>query len=659
MTAPAAPLRLAYALDADGHPLLMPEGGEGLLAGLSGRREAYVPEWRGNDDSDAGMAVARIWSAQAGAAIERLRLLPDKLVRECLSTAGVSPSPQRAARAMLAFTPDMKKLAGPLPMPSGFQLSSPRADGGKGDVVWETEDDLVLTPLELKEALVFDGESLRTVEVDAPFHPFGERPQIGASLYLGFAAGGEPGAQLSLGIVPVAAGEPVALGGRPSAAQSLAVLRWESLDRERGFRRADLIADGSALFTAGGVVRLSIASGWSSSRPSIAPEGDPLLWLRVRLVSGSFFVVPRLQALFPHAVYASARQTHRNQSAEVERDGAGSFVRLGKANVAPGSVVIEADDPISGQPVLWQEVATLSGQTGGSRVFTLDPATGVLRFGDGREGAMLPEGLRYVTLIAFAVVAGAESAVAPDAIAKPLRRLVGVAGVRNPGAAAGGTSLESDEAAIRRGPATVKARGRAVTAADVAALALEAEGSNIVRAYAVAGVDATLDGVQRPGAIGVFVMSARRATDPADEPPRAGPAELAAVARHISGRVGPVLARVTVGNPGFTRIRVEAALVCRPGVDLGQVSGLAEAALGAFLNPETGSGNWRLGDTIRHSDVTRLILESTSEIESVPYVTLVTDGLRRAACSDTTLPTFNLPWPDRHEILASHAEDDA
>ena len=103
----------------------------------------------------------------------------------------ISPAPQRPAQALLTFSPDMKKLAGPLPIPTGFQLSSARADGRKGDVLWETEDELVLAPLELKEALVFDGAGVRAVAVDAPFDPFGARPQIGAALYLGFAAGGE------------------------------------------------------------------------------------------------------------------------------------------------------------------------------------------------------------------------------------------------------------------------------------------------------------------------------------------------------------------------------------------------------------------------------------------------------------------------------------
>ena len=652
-------LRLTYRTDAAGAPVLMPDGGDGLLSDITARRSAYVPEWRGSEESDAGVALARIFSAQAGAAIGRLRLLPEKVLRETLSLAGVSPAPQRGARVLLAFAPDMDRLAAPLPIPAGFQVTSKRADGGKGDVVWETEEQLVLTPLELVEALAFDGETARAVAPDAPFHPFGERPKLGAALYLGFTAGGAPGNMLSLGVLPEDDGAPVALGGRQAADQPQPVLRWETLDPDRGFQRADVAADASVTFTLEGAVRLAVPTGWGAARPPVAGRGEPRLWLRVRLVSGMFAEVPRLRALFPNAVAAVARQTFRTVSARVERDVAGSLVRLGKTDVVPGSVVLEVDDPVSGRPMVWDEAPTLAGRPGGERAFVLDPAGGVLRFGDGREGAMLPEGLRYVTLRAFATAAGAESAVGRDEVTKPLKRLPGLAGISNPAAAAGGTTRESDEAAIRRGPATVKARGRAVTAEDIALLALEAKGASIARAYAVAGVDATLGGAQRPGAVGVFVIRARRASDAADSPPRAGSAELAAVARHIGGVAGALLARVTVGNPEFTRIRVETAVVCRAGADLGAVAAQIDRTLADFLDPVAGRRSWRLGDMIRHGEITRLILEAASEIVSVPYVTLFTDGLRRPSCADVPLAAFSLPWPDRREIQVNYAEADA
>ena len=209
------------------------------------------------------------------------------------------------------------------------------------------------------------------------------------------------------------------------------------------------------------------------------------------------------------------------------------------------------------------------------------------------------------TLRAFATVAGAESAVSADAIKKAVRQLPGLAGLTNPAAASGGAALESDAAAIQRGPAVLKARGRAVTAGDVAVLALAAEAVSITRAWALGGVDATMGGVVRPGAIGVFVIPARRADDPADEPVRAGSEALAAVARYLSGVVGPVLARVTVGNPAFHRIRIEANLSCRAGADLGAAAAAAEAAINRWLDPESDGGGQRqfLRGLITHAAV--------------------------------------------------------
>ena len=265
-------VRLPFALDARGAPLLMPGGAPALLDELAVRRGAFVPEWRGNDETDAGTALARLWSAQAGAAIDRLQQLPDKLVRECLSAAGVGPRPQRPARALIAFKPDMKRLAGPLPVPQGFQLTSARADGGKGLVTWETEDELVLPPLELAEAFAFDGEHVHPLDLSAPFHPFGERPALGAALYLGFAAGGDPGTALSLGLVPVDLGAVGTSGGRPAPSQPEPVLRWEALNPARGFERGDVIADGTNRFAAEGVLRLALPRGWGPSRPGLSPK---------------------------------------------------------------------------------------------------------------------------------------------------------------------------------------------------------------------------------------------------------------------------------------------------------------------------------------------------------------------------------------------------
>jgi len=654
-------VRLPFALDARGAPLLMPGGAPALLDELAVRRGAFVPEWRGNDETDAGTALARLWSAQAGAAIDRLQQLPDKLVRECLSAAGVGPRPQRPARALIAFKPDMKRLAGPLPVPQGFQLTSARADGGKGLVTWETEDELVLPPLELAEAFAFDGEHVHPLDLSAPFHPFGERPALGAALYLGFAAGGDPGTALSLGLVPVDLGAVGTSGGRPAPSQPEPVLRWEALNPARGFERGDVIADGTNRFAAEGVLRLALPRGWGPSRPGLSPKGDPLLWLRVRLVSGAFARIPQLQSLIPHAVHAAARQTWRDQETSIQRGRDGVRVNLGRPNVEPGSVVLTAIDPLGGVQT-WSEVGSLAGQDGNARVFVLDSAQGILHFGDGRDGAMLPTGLNRVTLRAFATVAGAESAVAADAITKPVRQLAGLAGLSNPAAASGGAALESDAAAIQHGPALVKARGRAVTAGDVALLALSAQGASITRAWALGGVDASLGGAVRPGAIGVFVIPARRASDPADEPVLAGSEALAAVARYLAGSVGAALARVTVGNPKFHRIRIEANIACRAGADLGAAAAAAEAAINSWLDPESDGGGlrqWRLGDMIRYNDLVRLVLGASADILSVPDLVVVVDGLRHPACRDLQLSAFGLPWPDRHEFKASLAEEGA
>ena len=52
----------------------------------------------------------------------------------------------------------------------------------------------------------------------------------------------------------------------------------------------------------------------------------------------------------------------------------------------------------------------------GSRVYVLDPATGVLQFGDGVHGAAVPDGFRNVRALVYQVGGGAAGAVEAETI---------------------------------------------------------------------------------------------------------------------------------------------------------------------------------------------------------------------------------------------------
>lgn len=657
----------------DGAPVLFPGGRGALLEALQARIPGFVAEWRDLSEEDAGVALVRLFGAQLEPIVQRAGRLPEKALIEYLRAAGIDLAPPRPARAFVLFTPKPRNEE-PVLVPEGFRLASPRADGGKGDAAWETDDALAVGNLALAEILAFDGKTALPASAGTPFRPFGERPDVGAALYLGFTVTGTPGQSVSLLIDPEADGAPapVSEGGAPAAGVPRPGLRWEALT-DRGFVAADVAQDGTDLLTRTGIAIVRLPRDWRPGRPAIAAEGPPLGWLRLRLASGTMRTPPRLANIYPHAVAAIARETHREEFPVPETEGRATIVRLSRAPVLPGSVVLEVDEgaasvnlfelpedePSAGGFRRWSEVATLAGQRPDARVFTLDAAAGIIRFGDQREGMKPPPGSRNIAVRAYATSLGGAGNVGAEEIGKMPSPLIGIQGVTNPLPASGGVDAELAEAAVARGPALVKARGRAVTAADVALIAGQAEGADIVRAYALPCVDPAFPGAVRPGTIGVFVVARRHPKDLTAGPPLATSETLGAVAAFIANETGPLGARVAVANPRYHQVRIEATITVAAGRDASAAMNAAGDALDLFLNPELdgeGAGGWSIGSVLRHNRIVHVVLGADPAIVSVPFLNIVVDGIGHSACADVALSRFGLPWPASHGLLAQTEE---
>lgn len=651
-----------------GTPVLLPGGGSAMLEELRTRIRGFTPEWRDLSEEDAGVALVRLFGTQLDPIVQRAARLPQKALVEYLRAAGIGLAPPRAARAFVQFAPRTRNDA-PVLVPEGFRLSSPRADGGKGEVVWESEDALSVGNIVLTEMLAFDGAIARAAKPGERFGPFGERPLLGAALYLGFAVTGTPGGSIALLFDPETVGvpAPVSEGGAPPAEVPRPVLRWEALTG-RGFVTADEVRDDSERLTRTGLTILKLPVGWEAGRPAAAADGPPLHWLRLRLASGTMRDPPRLAGIYPHAVAAIARETHREEYPVREADGRAVIARLSRTPVLAGSVVLEVDEgaaganlfdlgaaPASGGFRRWQEVPTLAGQRPDARVFTVDGATGTIRFGDQREGMTPPQGSRNIAVRAYATSLGGAGNVGAGEIGTIVSSIPGLQGVSNPLPASGGADAELADAAIARGPAMVKARGRAVTAGDVALLATEAEGADIVRAYALPCVDPAFPGAVRPGTIGVFVIARRHPKDLSSGPPVATSETLGAVAAHLAGEAGPLGARVVAANPRFHEVIVEAVVTVAAGRDAAAAVSAASEALDRYLNPER-DGDWAIGAVLRHSRIVHVVLSASPDIVSVSFLSLTVDGIGHPACADVTLSRFGLPWPGRHRLLAEAEE---
>ena len=245
-----------------------------------------------------------------------------------------------------------------------------------------------------------------------------------------------------------------------------------------------------------------------------------------------------------NGVAVKAMRTLRGEVAEpIERRASGrSRYRLSQIPVIPGSVLLDiadtATDPFGVEgdvSARWDEVATLATAEPDARVFTLDPATGVLTFGDGRAGRAIPTGYRNVVARSYAT-GGAGQAPPPKVgdTLSPDRSVPGLTGATVLSLTTA-SPAESPAQLLARGPATVRSRGRAVAPSDYATAALDTPSGGVARAHCLAARDVRRSGGVAPGTVTVLVVP--RSTD-ASTPPVPTDELLAEVADSLRGARG-------------------------------------------------------------------------------------------------------------------------
>lgn len=194
----------------------------------------------------------------------------------------------------------------------------------------------------------------------------------------------------------------------------------------------------------------------------------------------------------PVSVYGNVVEATRGQTVPGETLGsgdgavAGQSFRLAKRPLTylpvPGGVRSTLEVRVEG--VLWSEVPSFFGAGPGDQVYVVRPDDGgasVVRFGDGVRGARLPSGTdNVVATYRFGAGAAAPPAGAVTQLARPV---MGLASVVNPVGAAGGADAEGPDGIRRFAPGSALVLGRAVSLADMAAVASGVAG---VRAVEVA-----------------------------------------------------------------------------------------------------------------------------------------------------------------------------
>jgi len=658
-------------LDAPDHqrsrlPRLTARESAAIAAELAARRGGFTPDWTSLHPGDPGNALIAVYAEQHAALAAAVDELPTRARVEHLLAAGVALRPPRPLEAMLVFGVS-PNAPGPVLVGEGFEVLGRDASGAL--VPFETARTLQAQPATLavlgrRTAGTVASLPLPGPDLAARVAPFGLAPAAGTALYLGLAAAAAPSGQLTLGalLAERAAPPPRAAGGLfPQPGDEPPRLAWEAWGGSR-FVPVEVALDETRAFTRSGVIELILPAGWRAGSPPGTDPAQPLYWIRAQLLEGEWPDAPILRFLGPNLVLARAGRTVRDEVVEtpvITAAGAGAagndrparrVLALGQRPVLAGTLRVTIDEG-GGAPVPWAVVADLSEAGPDDRVLVLDAAAGTLTFGDARvgRGRPLPDGFRHVRAT-YRAAAGGGAEVAAGAISTIAGSAPFLSSVGNLEAAAGATAAEDLAAALRRGPREIRARGRAVAAADYEVLALGAPGADLRRARAVGGLHPRFPGRALPGAVAVFVVGPARRDG---APPLPSEASLRAVSEHLAAWA-PRGAEVVAVAPVFHGVRVEASLELQRGAPVTETTRATSLALDRWIDPVIGGDDgegWPFGGAIRHDALVRFLLREVDGLTAIPRLVLVVDGVRSRRCEDVEIPPHDLLWPAVHELI--------
>jgi hypothetical protein len=404
------------------------------------------------------------------------------------------------------------------------------------------------------------------------------------------------------------------------------------------------------------------AERWAEIEPKFAIEVPMaggalrrLIWLRAVLVDPSVKLTTVRELRF-NTVPATQAATRLDE-------------RLGRSNGRPGQVFPLQKkpvliDPLTGRPDLelaltdaqgtkvWTRVESFFAQDPSSEVYLLDPTTGTVTFGDGRNG-QIPVADTQILARRYRYGGGAIGNSAARTVTAIKGKISGVKSVTNVRAAADGSDAETLAEAKLRAPHDLRTRDRAVTAEDFAYLAGQTPTVAVHTAYALARTipdDTTAAGfAEKDGAVTLVVLPAND-----EETPQPNEAQLRAICEWLEPR-RLITTELHVTGPRYTEVgEISVRLSVRPEYDLRTVAEAASTALTSFLHPLHGGidgTGWPFGEDIFHADLYDRLLA----VPGVHRVSGLTLSLKDETDTDpladvTALPEGHLPYLPRAAI---------
>jgi hypothetical protein len=418
-----------------------------------------------------------------------------------------------------------------------------------------------------------------------PFAPFVERDEPSRAVLYVALAGTDIAAltptplKLHLYVRCAPARPPIVFRASPTRDVS-ATPMWQYRRSPEGWRDLS-VRDGSAGLTRSGIVVLDIPDATARWVESVHDPAANSLWLRALWPEDQPIELP-LNGIAINVVEARNVQSVRNEIAGSSTGRASQNFRVLRQPVL-GDVSLQVREENDAW-VRWREADDVTDSGPDARDFQLDRLAGTLRFGDGRNGRIPPQGAGNIRL-SYRTGGGRAGNVPARTITQLRTTVRGVESVINPEPASGG--VDSDTALGRRAAASawLRHRDRAICIDDFADLALRAS-PEVARAYCLPPREGTVVGADA-GTVQLLVVP--NGLDPRPQP---SPALLRILSEFLDARRSPLTPLILVG-PNYAQVSLIATVTVRPGFSRHLVTQECARLASAFFHPVSGNSDGR------------------------------------------------------------------
>jgi hypothetical protein len=377
-------------------------------------------------------------------------------------------------------------------------------------------------------------------------------------------------------------------------------------------------------------------SGFVSTKIGLLRKDDdpPRFWLRLRIdqiLGGGFEIVPRIEDVVLNTITATNSVTITDELIGASQGTPNQRFQLANTPVLLDRFDLQVDEGEGFRS--WKMVRDFAASKRNDLHFTLSPATGEVRFGDGEQGK-IPGRLTD---------SSDPETDQPNVKAANYRWGGGAGGNAGPGKI---TSPES-----------IRSRSRAVTGEDFEFLARQTPGARIRRARALPLRHPDLEPIRPsskssaatlipvPGVITVIVVPEvlKESLKPIPS------ADTLKLVGEWLNQHRLITTELYVAAPKYKEIEIEARVIAKPTANSGQVAEALQKMLLAYFHPLTG-GNGTGWEVYRRI----LDTEGVARLEAGAVSTYV-DGQRQPSCSDVLLDSDELVFSRKHKIIVTYA----